>query len=160
MFTCCHALPEVTVCVAPLQNSNHHAMHVKFAVSYFARNEFKLIDWKFSYIAPMLPIGVVSTRSILIGWIKDTHNCTIFIGPGFSSSAVSLSAVMREDNWWVDFASTATELSNKLVHPYFNRIIPTDSRAMAALTSMLVAFNWTTINVISSDDAYGLSVST
>lgn len=55
----------------------------------------------------------------------------------------------------LSYASTATSLSDKSVHPFFFRTCPPDNQQVLTWISMMKHFGWKTCSVIASNDAYG-----
>ena len=85
------------------------------------------------------------------------QKCDALLGPGSSSYSLALSPVVSMP--WIDFASTSVELSDKSVYTWFNRVITTDAQIGGAMADVIHSFGWKNINVLSSNEAYGNSVS-
>jgi class 3 adenylate cyclase/ABC-type branched-subunit amino acid transport system substrate-binding protein len=91
-------------------------------------------------------------------YLSNGSQCDVLTMVGYSPYALALSPVMAETIAWVDASATSTDLSNKELNPYFNRVIPTDAVGAGGAAVFVASQGWTQVNVLCYDDAYGRSV--
>lgn len=55
----------------------------------------------------------------------------------------------------ISYSSTTILLSDKEIYPSFFRTIPSDTYQAKAIADVLLAFNWSYVSIVASDNAYG-----
>jgi ABC-type branched-subunit amino acid transport system substrate-binding protein len=153
----------VTVCVVGSDNCADYA-NVNHAI-------FRLLDSNkaapFDTLAPKLPASSVYLDPVAISGgstgvkaiaalAQYAHRCDFMIGPGRTSLTIAMNPMI---NYYaiptIDFGSTSTELSDKLVYPYFSRTIANDLVLSKAIAGTFKKFGWDSVTIITTLDAYG-----
>ncbi|XP_071505533.1 metabotropic glutamate receptor 2-like [Diadema antillarum] len=57
----------------------------------------------------------------------------------------------------VSYFATSNDLSDEVQYPYFLRVVPPDRLQVQAMLAIIEKYKWSYINVVYSDDSYGLS---
>jgi ABC-type branched-subunit amino acid transport system substrate-binding protein len=91
--------------------------------------------------------GLLSTRAAA---------CDGLVGPQWSSVAIGVSALVNVP--WVSHTATSTQLSDKRLHPWFSRMLPTDDFGGAGMAAVARSFGWKLVSTLCVDDAYGQSL--
>ena len=155
LVTCAGAArPSFEMCMPVL--SPKDSLHFLFAVNYFSR-DYPLVDWKAKLIGHTTTYSP-SLSGVVRGFIINGTSCNGLIGPESSSFSVAMSPVVNIP--WISMTATSQELSDKLSHPYFSRVMPTDATGAGSMAALFNYFGWKTINILSTDDPYSRSVTT
>eukprot|EP00730_Choanoeca_flexa_P005634 TRINITY_DN11989_c0_g1_i23.p1 TRINITY_DN11989_c0_g1~~TRINITY_DN11989_c0_g1_i23.p1 ORF type:complete len:958 (+),score=121.48 TRINITY_DN11989_c0_g1_i23:303-2876(+) len=56
----------------------------------------------------------------------------------------------------VGYSATSPVLSNRRLHPFYSRVVPSDDKVAAALVAMFRHFGWTKFAMITADDDFGV----
>ncbi|KAK7111329.1 hypothetical protein V1264_010983 [Littorina saxatilis] len=55
----------------------------------------------------------------------------------------------------LSYASSSSQLDDKIKFSYFSRIVPSDNMQARAIVDILLAFNWTYVSILYADGSYG-----
>ena len=74
------------------------------------------------------------------------------IGPGSSENTVQVQSMLQLFNIpQIGYSATSINLSNKNLHEYFVRVVPSDRHQAQAMIDVLIRFNWTYVSTVHSD---------
>jgi ABC-type branched-subunit amino acid transport system substrate-binding protein len=149
------ASPEFRLCYLPASYIAYDrvlARHARIARSWLAP-QYPHVNLSLMYLQRN---GNPSSSQAALAILYDSDRCHGFIGPQTSSLSLALSPVIAKP--WVSHTATSTALSDKSLHPWFSRVIPTDSFAAAGMAEMIKFFGWRSAFVVCSDESYGQSV--
>jgi hypothetical protein len=134
-------------------NDRVFARHALFATRYLAPR-FPNLNVSFDYATVN---GGPTMNDVALGLLSPrAQACDGFVGPQWSSVSVGISALITKP--WVSHTATSTSLSDKAIHPWFSRMLPTDDFGGAGMAAVATAFGWKYASVICVDDAYGQSL--
>uniref|UniRef100_A0A672Z7L7 G-protein coupled receptors family 3 profile domain-containing protein n=1 Tax=Sphaeramia orbicularis TaxID=375764 RepID=A0A672Z7L7_9TELE len=134
-----------------------------FAVEEINRNNTLLQGVKLGYrildSCGQCPWTLQSALSLIGG---DAHICNssvpLIIGPGFSSTGVILSRILRPLSVpLVSYSASCPCLSDRHKFPIFFRTTPSDVYQARAIAQLVLHFRWTWIGAVIANDGYGHS---
>ncbi|XP_011483296.1 G-protein coupled receptor family C group 6 member A [Oryzias latipes] len=83
---------------------------------------------------------------------------TAVVGASFSETSIAVARLLTLNMIpQISYASTAVILSDKSRFPAFMRTVPNDEHQIAAMVTLLTAYNWTWVGVVTTDGDYGRS---
>ena len=89
--------------------------------------------------------------------LRETYSVSGVVGPSYGENCIPTQNLLRLFQIpQITNAGTAIELSDKTRYDYFFRTIPPDTLQVKAMSDLVSHFNWTYVNAVYSDDAYGL----
>lgn len=153
------ALPvPVRLCHIPLQyvpNDRIFARHAMFAAQYL-QPRFPELNVTFDFATLD---GGTTVQTVAQGMLSErAAACHGLVGPQWSSAAIAVSPLVQVP--WISHTATSTELSDKRLHPWFSRVIPTDDFSGAGMAAAVADFGWLEASSLCVDDTYGRSVAT
>ena len=90
--------------------------------------------------------------------LRETYSVSGVVGPSYGENCIPTQNLLRLFQIpQITNAGTAIELSDKTRYDYFFRTIPPDTLQAKAMVDIVTYFNWTYVNAVYSNDAYGLS---
>ena len=90
--------------------------------------------------------------------LRETYSVSGVVGPSYGENCIPTQNLLRLFQIpQITNAGTAIELSDKTRYDYFFRTIPPDTLQVKAMSDLVSHFNWTYVNAVYSNDAYGLS---
>lgn len=143
--------PIVNLCFIyfPDASSTDAALHAYFSISTRQSD----VDFQFSLLASN---GNEQPIDAFRALITSTVDCDVYIGPRTSGYSIVLGPIVTIP--WVSDTASSLTLSDKTNFPWFSRMIPNDVVGARGIVAFLEHYNYTTANVICSDEVYGRSL--